>query len=50
MFISFNRVAVENERELLAHEIQTAVSELNIITYEYLTHREERMIQQWNSK
>ncbi|GAG18047.1 unnamed protein product, partial [marine sediment metagenome] len=50
VYVSFNKVAEENERELIANEIQTTVSQLDIIMYEYLTHRGERMIQQWNSK
>jgi signal transduction histidine kinase len=36
VYVSFNRVAT--------------VSELDIIMYEYLTHREERMVEQWNIK
>jgi len=50
VYVSFNKVAEENERELIAQEIGHTVSELDIIMYEYLTYREERMIQQWNSK
>jgi len=50
VYVSFNEVAEENERELTAHEIHKTVSELDIIMYEYLTYREERMLQQWNSK
>ncbi len=48
VYTSFNKVAEENERELIAHEIHKTVSELDIILYEYITHREERMLQQWN--
>lgn len=50
VYISFNRVAEENERELIAQEISHTVSDLDIIMYDYLTHREERMVEQWNSK
>lgn len=50
VYVSFNRVAEENERELIAQEIGHTVSELDIIMYEYLTYREERMIEQWNLK
>jgi len=50
VYVSFNRVAEENERELIANEIHTTVSELDIIMYDYLTYREERMVEQWDSK
>ena len=50
VYVSFNKVAEENEREMIANEIQTTTAELNIIMYDYLEHREERMIQQWNLK
>ena len=48
VYMSFNKVAEENERELIAQEIHKTVSELDIFLYEYLTYREERMLQQWN--
>ena len=48
VYMSFNKVAEENERELIAHEIHKTVSELDIVLYEYLTYKEERMQQQWN--
>ena len=50
VYVSFNIVAEENERELNAQEIHKTVSELDILMYEYLTYREERMSQQWNLK
>ena len=50
VYVSFNRVAEENERELIAQEIGHTVSELDIVMYDYLTYREERMTQQWISK
>ncbi len=50
VYVSFNKVAEENERELIAQEIHKTVSELDIVMYEYLTYREERMLQQWNSR
>jgi len=50
VYVSFNRVAEENERELIANEIHTTVSELNIIMHDYMTYREERMVEQWNLK
>ena len=48
VYISFNKVAEENERELIAQKVHQSVAELNILLQEYLTYREERMIQQWN--
>ena len=48
VYIGFNKVAEENERELIAQKVHQTVSELNILLQEYLTYREERMVQQWN--
>jgi len=45
-----NKVAQESEKQNLAMEMNTAVSELNIVTYEYLMHHEKRMEQQWHSR
>ena len=45
-----NRAAQETEQSNLATQMNTAVSELNIITYEFLLHFEERMEQQWHSR
>ena len=50
VYVSFNRVAEENERELIAQEIGHTVAQLDIIMYDYLTYREERMMHQWNLK
>ena len=45
-----NKVAQETEKQNLAMEMNTAVSELDIVTYEYLLHHEKRMEQQWRSR
>ena len=37
VYMSFNKVAEENERELIAQEVHKAVSDLDILLYEYLT-------------
>jgi len=50
VFLSFNKVAEENERELIANEVHTTISELTILMNEYLAKREDRPIQQWNSR
>lgn len=49
-YLSFTKVAEENERELIAQEIHKTVSELDILLYEYITYRGERMLQQWDLK
>jgi len=45
-----NRIAEEIREYELLHDIQIATSELNLVLYEYLMHRETRMEQQWNLK
>ena len=40
----------KNKEQLLAHKLHLAISELYIITYEYLMYREKRMVEQWNIK
>ena len=49
VFIISDEVTKKNQELQLATEIQTAVSELDILTYEYLLFREKRMEQQWNT-
>ena len=48
VFLFSSKIAEKNEELKLAEEIKTAISELGIITYEYLLHREKRMEEQWN--
>ncbi len=45
-----NRAAQETEYHNLAMQLNTAISELDIVTYEFLLHYEERMEQQWHSR
>ena len=40
----------EDEKHRLAHDTNIAISELDIVTYEYLLHHEERMERQWRLK
>ena len=47
--LSSSKIAEESRKYQLAHHIHLAVSQLDIITYEYLMHREKRMEQQWHS-
>ena len=50
IFIISNQITKENKRYKIVHNVHLAVSELAIITYEYLIHHEKRMEQQWNSR
>jgi PAS domain S-box-containing protein len=50
MFYASNQVAREVKGSESATQIIKDISELNIVTYEYLTHHEERMVQQWVEK
>jgi signal transduction histidine kinase len=50
VLVASGRIAEENEKHQLLMDVHEAISELDIITYDYLLHREERMEQQWISK
>jgi HAMP domain-containing protein len=50
ILITSARIDKENKEHELAHYMHLAISELNIVTYEYLLHHEKRMEQQWNLK
>lgn len=50
VLLTSNRIAEERRKHEFAHDVQQAVSELDIVLYEYLMHRETRMKQQWNLK
>ena len=47
VLVTSGRVAEENEKHQLLTDVYGSVSELDIVTYDYLLHREERMEQQW---
>jgi len=44
------RIAAANEEHNLAQHVYVGISELDIVTYDYLLHREKRMEHQWNIK
>ncbi len=48
--ITSREITEKNEKHALAHDLHLAISELDLITYEYLLHREERMEAQWKSR
>ena len=50
VFVTSGRIAEENEKHQLLMDVYESVSELDIVTYDYLLHREERMENQWNIK
>ncbi|MFC1756760.1 HAMP domain-containing protein [Patescibacteria group bacterium] len=50
IFLTSERITKESKRHELSRVVHLAVSELNIINYEYLMYHEERMMQQWLSK
>lgn len=49
-FISSNIVARENEKLELASDVYLAISELDLVMYEYFLHREKRMEDQWDAR
>ncbi len=49
IILSSNQITQKSEIQNAAHAMHVTMSEINIITYEYLLHREKRTEQQWNS-
>ena len=50
IFITSYEIIRKSETRELLRNVYLGVSELNIITYEYLLHHEKRMKHQWSSK
>ncbi len=50
ILVMSGRIAEASNKHELLDDVRVNVSELDIVTYDYLLHREERMEQQWNSK
>jgi len=50
VLVTSGRIAEGQEKHELLDDVRVGVLELDIVTYDYLLYREERMEQQWNSK
>ncbi len=50
ILVMSDRIEEKNKDQEIAHEIHIAISQLDIITYEYLLYHEKRMREQWISK
>jgi signal transduction histidine kinase len=50
VLVASGRIAEENEKHQLLMDVYKSISELDIVTYDYLLHREKRMENQWNMK
>ncbi len=50
VLVTSGRVAEATKKHELLDNVRGGVSELDLVTYDYLLHREKRMEQQWNSK
>ncbi|GAI50845.1 unnamed protein product, partial [marine sediment metagenome] len=50
VLVTSGRMAEENKKHQLLMDTYKSISELDIVTYDYLLHREERMEHQWNIK
>jgi succinate dehydrogenase flavin-adding protein (antitoxin of CptAB toxin-antitoxin module) len=50
VLVTTGRVAEKTKKHDVLDNVRIGVSELDILTYDYLLHREERMEQQWHSK
>ena len=50
VLVTSGRIAEGDRKHLLLTNVSIGIAELDIVTYDYLLHREKRMEQQWNSK
>ncbi len=51
ILLSSNNVSEAlDKEETIINEIFPAISELNVLTYDYLIHKNERSIEQWNTR
>ena len=50
VLVTSGRIAEGSKKHELLDNVHGGVAELDILTYDYLLHREERMEQQWHSK
>lgn len=50
VLVTSGRVAEGNKKHELLDSVRGGIAELDLITYDYLLHREKRMEQQWHSK
>ncbi len=50
VLVTSGRIAEGNKKHELLDNMRVGIAELDIVTYDYLLHREKRMEQQWNSK
>ena len=50
VLVTSDRIAEGNKKHELLDNVRVGIAELDIITYDYLLHREKRMVQQWNLK
>ena len=48
VLVTSGRVAEGSKKHELLMDVRAGISELDLITYDYLLHREERMEQQWS--
>ncbi|MBI4837280.1 MAG: HAMP domain-containing protein [Candidatus Portnoybacteria bacterium] len=49
-FYTNNKIETANKKHNLAYKIESTVFHLNMLTHEYLIYREERILEQWNSR
>ncbi len=50
VLVTSGRIAEGSKKHELLDNVRVGVAELDILIYDYLLHREERMEQQWHSK
>ncbi|MFC1902938.1 ATP-binding protein [Chloroflexota bacterium] len=50
VLVTSGRIAEKNKEHELLMNVSRGIAELDLVTYDYLLHREERMEQQWNSR
>ncbi|MBD3310630.1 HAMP domain-containing protein, partial [Candidatus Woesearchaeota archaeon] len=50
VFTSFSQVTEESRKERIANRLYVSAAELDILMYDYLLHRQDRMKEQWRIK
>jgi len=50
VLVTSDRIAEEDRKHQLLMNVNGGIAELDLVTYDYLLHREKRMEQQWYSK
>ena len=50
VLVTSGRITEGNKKHELLDNVRSGIADLDLVTYDYLLHREERMEQQWHLK